>query len=139
MEQKIKDKVVIVFSANDKYSPYLATVMQSVISHTDKNREYELIALHTSISEENRVQIGLLSAKLPNVDIRFIDLSKEVNNKSFFVGGKKDLTIETYFRLFLPTILGKESKKVGYFDCAMWLLTYIAESFETDMLGKMFA
>ena len=139
MEQKSKDKVVVVFSANDKYSPYLATVMQSVIAHTDKNREYELIALHTSISAKNRALIGSLSAELPHVDIRFIDLSEEMNNKSFFVGGKKDLTVETYFRLFIPKILGEEYKKVVYLDCDMIVLADIAELFDTDIHDKLFA
>ena len=138
MESNLTNTVVVVFSANNGYSPYLATTMQSIIANSNDSRQYELITLHTSISAGNREKISSLADGHPNINIRFIDLSKDVKNKKFFVGGKKGLTAETYFRLYIPKVLSDYDKAI-YLDCDMVVETDIATLYDTNIDGFLFA
>lgn len=137
-EENFNDEVTVVFAANDAYSPYLATVIESVIEHAAANRNYNLVVLHSSISLANQETIASLCQNFKNIRIQYIDLTEEIFNKDFYIGGKEGLTAETYYRLYIPQVL-PHCKKVVYLDCDMVVLTDIAELYDTDLSGMLFA
>ena len=104
-EENFNDEVTVVFAANDAYSPYLATVIESVIEHAAANRNYNLVVLHSSISLANQETIASLCQNFKNIRIQYIDLTEEIFNKDFYIGGKEGLTAETYYRLYIPQVL----------------------------------
>lgn len=136
--ENFNDEVTVVFAANDTYSPYLATVIESIIENASNDRNYNLVVLHSSISLTNQKLVSTLCENIKNINIRFIDLTEEVFNKEFYVGGKEGLTAETYYRLYIPQVL-PHCKKAIYLDCDMVVLTDIAELYDTDLSGMLFA
>jgi lipopolysaccharide biosynthesis glycosyltransferase len=70
-----------------------------------------------------------------NFSIDFIDVNLYIKDYAFFVGTHHaGITIETWFRLFIPEILSQFGyKKAVYLDGDMICLTDIAELFKTNI------
>lgn len=129
------DKCVpVVLAANDDFSPYLATMIHSIIDHSNKNNYYDIVVLHKDISEYNKNSITKMSSKLNNISIRFYDTSSLIEDRKFFVD--KHLSIETYFRLLIQDIL-LDYEKILYLDCDMVVEEDIALLFNDDIEGYL--
>lgn len=107
--------IKIVFSINNNYAPYLSVVLHSIYDHLDKTKACEIIILNKDVSREN---ICILKNEFSSnrFCLNFIDMNPIVRGKDFYVGNR--LSVETYFRLFLPWILTNTSKVI-YLDCDM--------------------
>ena len=66
-------RVQIFYSVDDRYSPYLATSIASLIDHTDINRKYTINIVHKNLNKENREK--LKSLKTSNVSIKLIEMN----------------------------------------------------------------
>ena len=68
----MNNTIPIFFASNDKYVPYLDVALISLIAHTSKNNQYEIIILKSDISEENQEKLKKHAQE--NVAIRFYDV-----------------------------------------------------------------
>jgi lipopolysaccharide biosynthesis glycosyltransferase len=76
--------------------------------------------------ETLRKQVNLFS----DFSLNFVDMSQCIKDYNFFVS--RHITIEAYFRLFIPYIFPNLEKTI-YFDCDMVCLTDISQLFNTDI------
>jgi lipopolysaccharide biosynthesis glycosyltransferase len=130
------DTIPIVFSSNDRFVPYMSTMIQSIMENAGLNRQYVFYILYREISNNNmdllRKQIILFS----HFSVEFIDVNKYISEYNLYIS--KHLTVETYFRLLIPYIFS-EYQKVIYLDCDMVCCTDIASLFDIDLENKVLA
>ena len=122
--------VPIVLSANDKFSPYLEIMIQSIIENTSPSRSYDIIILYNDISENNRKRISMAAQERKNVSIRFIRVCQYFDAEKLFID--QHLSIETYYRLIIPEIM-PSYHKILYLDCDMVVNRDVAELYDIDL------
>lgn len=130
----MKKERCIVTAVNEKYVPYLAVMLVSVIQSADEYYKYEIVIMHENISCESQDTIHTMNSR-DNINIRFIDVSHYVQGYVFFTGSKNNsqyLSKETYFRLLTPELL-PEYENVLYLDCDIIVKNGWTDIFTNDI------
>ena len=109
----------ILLSINDAFTPYASVLLQSLLDNASRSKVYDIIILHRDVSIVNQKIICSMAKEIEHVSIRFFDMSEIVGNISFYVENRKDLTSESYFRLFAPYLLDDSYKQAFYLDADM--------------------
>lgn len=125
-----KPIIPIVFAANDSYSIFCYTAIYSLIQNTGKKYFYHIYVFQTDISDANCKMLESLSGE--NIKVECIDISPYTQN--VHLKGSLHLSIETYYRLFIPCIL-PQYKKILYLDSDMCILSDVAGLYECDLHG----
>jgi lipopolysaccharide biosynthesis glycosyltransferase len=128
--------VVAVFAANNYYVPYMAATMQSIMENAGQNRLYIFYILHQEISYDNIELLKKQTAPFPQFSVEFINVTQYISKYNFFTS--RHITVETYFRLLIPELLG-ECRKVIYLDCDMICCTDIASLLDIDLENYLLA
>ncbi|HEM3726050.1 TPA: hypothetical protein U1D16_001460 [Streptococcus suis] len=116
----------IAFSATDSYADYLGTTIYSIIQQHPQE-ELHFYVLTKWMSDHSRFKLNRLTSKL--VTISFI----EVDSSAFdHLPIKADISLETYFRIVLPSQL-PHLDKVLYLDCDILVTGSIKDFWETDL------
>lgn len=132
-----ENNVAIAMSANDFYSPYLATTIESIVENSTNSRNYDILIMTKDISAANKCRINDIPSTKKNFSIRFIDISKYENrfNKLFVHG---HFTIETWFRLVMPEIMPNYNK-VLYLDSDLVADADVSEIYNIDVSDYLLA
>lgn len=125
--------IPIVFAINDKYVKQLTTTITSILENSNNNNTYEFHIMNYDISEVNKNIIISYVSKYKNSRINFIDMNSILANLNLeqFMSRRdnyKYISIETYFRFFIPEIF-KNYDKVIYLDADLIVLRDIADLF----------
>ena len=102
----------IVFTCDDNYFKYTATVIQSIISNLKSSIQYEINILSEYISEENKTKAFLLIKNYKNVKLKFVDL-KNIDASKFYLNSY--MNASTYYRFFIPELFQKYNR-ILYLD-----------------------
>ena len=129
--------IPIVFAADDKYVKQLSTVIVSILLNSKKENKFEFNILTSNISDENQKLIEKLSEYNPNTEFNFIDMKDYLKNFDLekYMSRREDYTyisIETYYRFFIPEIFN-QYEKVLYLDADAIVLDDIQELFDTKI------
>lgn len=122
--------IPIVFASNDNFSVYCYTAIYSVIKNIKSDYFYHIYILETNISSENRKMLESLSTL--KVTVKCIDISNYTSNIN--LKESLHLSIETYYRLFIPCIL-PQYEKILYLDSDMCILSDVTELHQCDLNG----
>jgi len=125
----------IAFAINDKYTPYLAVTLKSLLLNSNDNNNYDILIFSKDISENNK-KILKIMADRKNVSIRFIDMKELFTQTMHLTAGH--ITEETYFRLIMPDILNKYQKFL-YLDADLIILDDVYKLYSMDMMGHPLA
>ena len=132
IKPSFKEQIPVLFSSSNTYAPYLGITIYSLLKHMDKNTNYDLIVMETSIDNAIKDKIKALVEKYPNCSIRFLNLQKELAGYSeiFYVHGT--LSKETYFRLFADRIF-KNYDKMIYVDADTLILSDLKDLYNINL------
>lgn len=134
-----EDNVPVVFAANDSYVPYLAVALKSLIENTSRERNYDLIVLHTDITEENQARLTHELVHTENVSLRFKNVAPIYNKyKDYDLRVFDQLSVETYFRFFIQDIMPDYDKAI-YLDSDLTVLADVAELYDTPLGDNLLA
>lgn len=125
-----KPVIPVVFAANDGYSVYCYTAIYSLLKNSKRDYFYHIYVFQTNISRVNCKLLESLSNE--NAKVECVDISRatfHVNLK-----GSLHLSIETYYRLFIPCIL-PQYEKILYLDSDMCILSDVADLYDCDLDG----
>ncbi len=131
-----KNNVAVAVSCNEYYMPILGVMLNSLLENGSPENNYDILVLRNQPEFDsddairNIKMLKKLVGQYPNACIRFVDISGLLGNKKFFVRG--NFTPETYFRLFLPQILGNY-EKVLYLDADIVICHDVAELYRIDL------
>jgi len=132
-----KPIIPVVFSSSAEFIPYFSVTLQSLIEHSVEHNFYHIILLHAGgINENDKNKLALQIANHKNFMLDYYDVSSLQNMNQFFVNNH--LSVETYFRLFIPDILPFYDK-VLYLDCDMVVQNDVSELYMLDLEGYYLA
>lgn len=133
---KENKNIPIFFAVDDKYIPFLAVALQSLIENSSENNCYSIKILYTNISEENQNKI--LKYERKNVNIEFVDLNYYIDKIKDKLYTRDYYSKTTYFRLFIPELY-PQYDKVLYLDSDIVILSDIADLYNVDMEDNLVA
>ena len=127
----IENAVPVVLSANEKFSPYLAVMLQSLLDHTNPKRLYHFIIFETDFSSNTINSLIKQVNKHDNCVIDFVN-TRNVLSDIPIAPTKNYLSMDAYSRLLIPYLLNKYPKVI-YLDVDMRSLIDIAELLDVNI------
>ena len=104
----------IVYACDDYYGEFLATSMVSLFRN-HRNHEIHIYILDCGICKETKNKLQYLCNEYKK-EISFVLVSEYINRLPLNMGERK-ISIASYARLFLTSILPKEVDRILYLDC----------------------
>jgi len=128
------NNIPVVFSVDDKYVPYLATTLSSLLKNSKNTNNYDLFVLYNKLSDVSKEKLLSLLYGYSNVSLRFIDVTPyladiDVNQFPLRV---QHISIATYYRFFIADIFS-QYKKVIYLDSDLVVNSDIANLYGYDI------
>ena len=124
------NEIPVFYAVDDKYIPFLAVSLGSLIANTTESNNYAIKVLTTGISNENIEKIKKYEKE--NVTIEFVNLSKQLEEIKDKLYTRNYFSNTTYFRLFIPEIYPEYNKAI-YIDSDTVVLEDIAKLYSDDM------
>jgi len=131
----IKKIIPVFFSIDDRYAPFLAVAITSLIDNASRKYNYNIHILHKGVKAENQKKIKALAQE--GFKIEFNSINKEFESiKSDFSGNKlaslNRFTLTIFYRLFIPNIFIFYGKGI-YLDSDICVTGDISELYEQKL------
>lgn len=136
MQETIKPKfnngAGICFTCDDKYVKILSVLLKSMVKNSSDNNTYDIIILHTDISDKSYEILKKICNK-ENFSIRLFNISEymdsyNINHSSYL---SVNFHISVFYRLFIPDIF-KDFDRIIYLDADMIIQDDIAKLYNID-------
>jgi len=124
----MKDKVLIACAPDNNYAQHFVVMINSLVQN-NKNIEFEINILYSTLSFRNKRKIKLF-LKSQSICYKFYKIDKSILEGAPLTNY---MSISTYFRLLLPELLAPQVSKVLYLDCDLIVRTSIQELWNTDV------
>ncbi len=126
----MRDLVNIVMASNENYVPHLASAIASIIANKNHNTKVTIFILHAGLKEETLNKIKSLQNldKQHNTNITPMLINNTFSSSNLHGG----FSIETLFRLYLPSLL-ENIDKVIYLDPDLVVMKDLADLYNTDL------
>lgn len=121
----------ICLASDDNYAKYAGVVAASILANAKEDEDIAIYILDGGISEENKQKILSLNS-IKNCRIEFVNIDESLFEDYKSVQTHSYISIATYFRLKLPSLLPKVNRII-YFDCDFIVNSSLKELFNTDM------
>lgn len=118
----------VVFACDDNYAQYLAVTMASLIENFKSNCLLEIIVFDAGIGSASKNKLNQL--KRNNIDIQFFPI--DIGIFSNYPLTIKHISIATYFRLKLPSLLPRH-RKVVYLDVDVIVNKDISDMWDIEL------
>ena len=125
------NNINVCLSCDDKYSKYAGVVIASILSNAKTSDSLAFYVLDGGISNAKKEQILSLKS-IKDCKIEFIKINPSDFDEYQKVCTHKYITIATYYRLKLATLL-PEISKIIYFDCDMVVNSSLEELFNVNL------
>ncbi len=107
----MNDTMTVVFACDNNYAKFLGVAIASLVDNFSKDKSLEIIVFNSGINDENKSIIKKIAKN--NIDIVFIDIDESIFKD--YPLTIEHISLATYFRLKLPSLLPKHSKVI-YLD-----------------------
>lgn len=124
-------EINICLACDDNYAKYAGVVIASILSNSPAEEILNFYILDGGITQENKEHINNLK-RIKDCKINFIDIEESLFEDYKQVKTHRYITLATYYRLKLPTLL-PDISKVIYFDCDFVINSSLKELFNMDM------
>lgn len=124
------NELSIIYSSDNNYCVYMST---SIISLLENNKEFKYINIYVienKISDENKEKLEMI-VRLYQRNIIFIDFEKY--KKYLNLNMQWQISISSYARLFVASMLPSNIDKVLYFDCDTLIVDSLNELWNQDI------
>ncbi len=128
-----KKSVNVIFSIDKNYVKFFPVVLQSLITNSSVENNYDILVLYTGMDENQQKAILSMVSKKHNFSIRFFAIDKILSNDDLFALPEAGhLSLATYFRFFIADIFIKY-ERVLYLDTDIVINDDVAKLFYTDL------
>ena len=128
--------VPIVFSTNEKYTPYAGVAIQSILEHTSPEHFYRIYVLHSRLSDN---MVRLLEAQsTQQCSIQCLNVDTLIQFMNIPLLEKAHFSKEMYYRFIIPEVLSFYPYVV-YLDCDLIVERDIADIIPDSMGDKLIA
>ncbi len=124
--------MIIVSTTNDEYAQHLGVMLTSLLKKTKNRDAINIYIIDGNISADNKRKLNRVVGRYKK-EIVFLTPAtslKEALPEDSTIGY---ITKETYFRIFLPTLLDNTIKKALYLDCDLIVRKDISELWDVNV------
>lgn len=125
------EKINVCVACDNNYARYAAVVIASVLKSANADDRLCFYVLDGGIEEENKEKILSLKS-VKDCEINFVKIDNEMFSEYLSIKTHSYISIPTYYRLKLPTLLPNVDKII-YFDCDIVVNTSLRELFDVEM------
>ena len=129
----------IVFCTDENYTALTAVAIQSIVDQAKVDEYYDILIFHGGISNENIDFYLQQWNNIPNVSIRFVNLSSLFDGLTLYTENREHFSREAYFRLVTPWVVSEDYKTALYLDGDMILRNDVSNIFHTELKDKLLA
>ena len=137
MEKAVcEDKIKVYHITCSTDNNYVQHCMAMLCSLFENNKGYifNVHLLHHGLSVEGQVLITTLCKNYKNM-ITFYDIDEKLTAEFRISEDHPNLSVATYYRLLLPSLLNEDVDRLLYLDCDVIVLTNIMELYNLDLVG----
>lgn len=127
----------ICLACDNNYSKYAGVVIASVLQNAAQNTNISFYIIHDGLLEDCKNKLLSLSS-IKECKINFIKVNKETFTDYANIKTNKYLSIATYYRLKIASLLSNVDK-VLYFDCDVVINTDLTELYNTNLKNYIIA
>lgn len=128
--------VPVVFACSDYFVPYVAVTLISLLENSNRFYNYDIIFLHSDISNINQTRLREIFTGYSNFSLRFFNIGAVIANRNFQCEGH--ISPETFYRLSVRELLANYSK-VLYLDSDIIIQKDVAELYLIDIGNNLVA
>lgn len=129
----LNQEIPVFFSVDDRYAPYLAVAMNSLIQNSNPERNYHIIVLCDDLSLTNQQQLRTLVQS--NIQLEFVSITEQIKKQITDTNNKLRadyFTYTIYFRLFIAELFPQFDKAI-YLDADTAVNHDIADLFDLPL------
>ncbi len=131
MKNKFEKPVIpLFFAVDDRYVPYLAVALRSIMDNASKKYEYRAFVLVDEVSDASRQNLQNMCED--NFFVEFVCVKERLQKLGHRLHLRDYYTKATYYRFFIPEMFPRYDKGI-YLDCDIAVTGDIAELFETKL------
>lgn len=127
----------ILFSSDNNYAQHLGVSIYSLLEHNMHVDVVRVFVVDNEISDENKKRLIEVVKAFHNASIEFVPFAKWKN--SLHLNMSWSISISSYARLFVASMLPSDIDKVLYLDCDMIICDSLEGLWNTDMEGYVVA
>ncbi len=124
-------RINVCITCSNNYAKYASVTMASILSNALETDSYKFYIVSDDISEESRKNIEQLT-EIKNFEIEFLSPEQNTFQEYVNIRTTDHLTIATFFRLKLPTLIPNEDKII-YLDCDTIVNTSLSSLFNINI------
>lgn len=139
MEKRMEDcdKLCVAYAADDNYAKYLGISMLSLFRSNKEYLEIEVFVLDCGINDWNKGKISSIAREYKR-KLYFIPMEEAVSGLDLHMGERK-ISIASYARLFLSSVIPESYQKVLYLDCDTIIRDSVAGFWNVELGSNMVA
>lgn len=131
------NQINICLACDDNYAKYAGVVIASIMKNSESDEILNFYILDGGISDDNKSKFNELKT-IKNCNIEFVQIDESMFEDYKKVATHKYISIATYYRLRLATLL-PNIKRIVYFDCDMVINASLKELFYTELGDNVIA
>ncbi|QGQ47220.1 glycosyltransferase family 8 protein [Metabacillus sediminilitoris] len=124
----------VVYSSDNNYAQHVGVSMTSLFENNDDFNNIDVYLIENNISLENKNNLKLICKNYKRT-IKFINFKEFSNKPKLNIGNS--ISISSYARLFLSSMLDDDINKVIYLDCDSIINSSLKDLWDLD-LSKYF-
>ena len=128
------NEIPIFFAVDDRYVPYLATAMRSMMDNASKAYKYRVYILIDALSAQHRA--NLLGMQNEHFTVDFVNVGEQLNRLGTKLHMRDYYTKATYYRFFIPELFPQYDKGL-YLDCDIVVLGDIAQLYHYELQDNL--
>lgn len=128
----------VVVASDENYAAHMATLIASICS----NNKDSMIIMHVfdgGITPRTKKKIDEMKTIFSGLEIKYYEFSDAIIEKKLGGSIKKDRSLSTFSRVFIPEVLDSSIMKAVYFDVDAICMASLDELFDTEIGDKCIA
>lgn len=135
----MKDREMnVVFSSDNNYAQHMGVAIYSLLENNKMFDKITIFIIDNQITYSNKEKLIDMVKKFSNSKIEWIDFEHWKQRLNLNMG-KWSISLSSYARLFLGSMLKNDVDRVLYLDCDMIVSQSLYELWNTCLSGKMLA
>ena len=122
--------IAIEMTATDSIIPYCAIALESLVDNSNPAYNYDILILHTEVSDKSQEKLIKSFSGYTNVSIRFYNLYSEI--ESLELHAIMHIPIQSALRLFMPDIF-PNYERILHLDADIIVCDDIAKLYNIEM------
>ena len=133
-----KNELNVIFSSDDNYAQHMGVAIYSLLQNNQLFKRIMIYIIDNEISEDNKKYVLNIISQFENAKLEWVDFNNWKNKLSLKMG-KWSISISSYARLFIGSMLGTDVDRILYLDCDMLILESLYDLWNSDMQGNTIA